>query len=238
MNWNEVIFLAHASEDKVFVRRFYQILRENGLKPWLDEVNLEPGVRWEEQIKEAIKNAGFFIAFISKTSVNKSGYIQKELRMALNELEQKPPGKIYFIPALIDDVELPNISVGTINLRDYQAARISDDVGCQKLIDYLKKNLGIIKNLEKRRLEDFNSIRDLLVNGYVGKALNMFYEYLFENNRDFANNALLLLGRYGGLQLEYEKGKITRDEFNLETNRMVVSLLETMSLVEEASNEA
>lgn len=132
--WDKVVFLAHASEDKSVVRDLYSKLKENGFDPWLDEKNLAPGVRWDDEIKNAIKNSRIFLACISRNSVSKSGYIQKELKMALAELEQKPPGHIYFIPVLVEDVELPNISVGTINLRDYQAVNIANQDGLDRLI--------------------------------------------------------------------------------------------------------
>jgi len=95
MNWNKTIFLAHASEDKEYVRRLYKELKDNGLEPWLDEVNLLPGVRWDDEIKEAIKKSRFFLACLSKHSVSKNGYVQKELRTALAELEQKSFNSIY-----------------------------------------------------------------------------------------------------------------------------------------------
>ncbi|MCB9354575.1 MAG: toll/interleukin-1 receptor domain-containing protein [Lewinellaceae bacterium] len=54
------IFLAHASEDKIAVRKLYRKLKENGLEPWLDEENLHPGVRWDDEIKKAIKIQEYF----------------------------------------------------------------------------------------------------------------------------------------------------------------------------------
>ncbi|MBK9044712.1 MAG: toll/interleukin-1 receptor domain-containing protein [Saprospiraceae bacterium] len=59
--WDNVIFLAHATEDKGKVRELYQILKENNLNPWLDEVNLNPGEKWEDSIKEAIKKSQIFL---------------------------------------------------------------------------------------------------------------------------------------------------------------------------------
>ena len=80
-----------------------------------------------------------FMACLSSHSISKNGYIQKELRMALSELEQKASDVIYFIPALIENVSLPDINVGTINLRDYQVAKIFNQEGLDKLITHLKQ---------------------------------------------------------------------------------------------------
>ena len=138
------IFLAHASEDKAFVRKMYKKLKTNDLNPWFDEEDLPPGVDWNKHIQQVIKEAKFFIIFFSKNSLNKTGYVQKELRMALDCFEQKAPNSIYLIPALIDDIELPNLSVGTINLRDYQAAKLFKQEGSDKLIYHLKRQLNSI----------------------------------------------------------------------------------------------
>jgi hypothetical protein len=233
MNWNKVIFLAHASEDKKIVRTLFERLKENGLDPWLDEINLEPGVRWEDKIREAIKESRFFLACISRNSVSKSGFIQKELRIALNELEQKPPGEIYFIPALIDEVELPNISVGTINLRDYHAAKIYEESGLQKLITSLKKHIGIIEQVESKRLARFDDVRNLIADGNIQNAIEMLFDYVKEKHSDFSNNVILISGRYSGLQRDFDRGMITMAEFNANINRITISLLEMMALIEE-----
>ena len=78
MNWNKSIFLAHANEDKPLVRKIYKRLQSAGLDPWMDEESLDPGDKWDDVAKEAIKKARFFMACISSNSIGKNGYIQKE----------------------------------------------------------------------------------------------------------------------------------------------------------------
>ena len=52
------IFLCHASEDKVPVRRVYRRLRAiNGFEPWLDEKNLLAGQDWDYEIKRALNSS-------------------------------------------------------------------------------------------------------------------------------------------------------------------------------------
>ena len=38
------IFLCHASEDKPQVREVYERLKAQGFEPWLDEVDILPGL--------------------------------------------------------------------------------------------------------------------------------------------------------------------------------------------------
>jgi|GEM_PF-4551425 len=58
------VFLCHNSRDKPAVKALAVRLMQRGLKPWLDEWELRPGLRWlpplEEQIR-AVKSAAVFI---------------------------------------------------------------------------------------------------------------------------------------------------------------------------------
>ncbi|MBK9044711.1 MAG: hypothetical protein IPN97_16290 [Saprospiraceae bacterium] len=65
--------------------------------------------------------------------------------MALDELEKRPKDSFYFIPGLLDDVFLPNLTVGTINLQDYQAVKLYTDEGLNKLIEHLKARINIFE---------------------------------------------------------------------------------------------
>jgi TIR domain len=57
--------------------------------------------------KEGGEEAEFFIVLLSQTSVSKKGYIQRELKLAMELLEEIPEGEIYLIPVKIDDCLVP-----------------------------------------------------------------------------------------------------------------------------------
>ena len=48
------VFLCHNSLDKPSVRTLYEHLVRKGIKPWLDEEHLAPGVPWQDQLQAAI----------------------------------------------------------------------------------------------------------------------------------------------------------------------------------------
>jgi hypothetical protein len=48
------VFLCHNWEDKPAVRRLAQRLREYGLRPWLDERELRPGIPWQPMVEDVI----------------------------------------------------------------------------------------------------------------------------------------------------------------------------------------
>lgn len=102
------VFLCHSSHDKPIVRELYlRLLGESWLDPWLDEEKLLPGQDWDLEIEKAVEKAHAVIVCLSKNSVTKEGYIQRELKFALDIALEKPEGTIFIIPLRLDDCELP-----------------------------------------------------------------------------------------------------------------------------------
>jgi hypothetical protein len=102
------IFLCHASEDKAQVREVYHRLRAiDGFEPWLDEENLLPGQDWDYEVKRALKTSDFILIFLSCTSVAKRGYVQREMKLALDVWQELPEGTIHTIPVRLDDCDVP-----------------------------------------------------------------------------------------------------------------------------------
>lgn len=97
------VFISYAKEDIDSARKLYNYLNHYDVKGWLDNEALLPGQDWQNEISTAIKNSRAFIALISSRSVDKKGFVQKEIRQALFELDKYPPGAIYIIPARLDE---------------------------------------------------------------------------------------------------------------------------------------
>jgi len=111
------IFLAHASEDKPAVLALYDRLKQAGYKPWLDKKDLIPGQNWRDEIPKAIKASQIFLACLSAKSANKQGYIQRELRIALDTLGEMPQGTIFFIPMRLEECEIPDLRLAEVSLK-------------------------------------------------------------------------------------------------------------------------
>lgn len=98
------VFLCHASQDKPAVRELYKRLKsETWIDPWLDEESLIGGQDFDLEIYKATRDADAIIICLSKVSVAKEGYINKEIRRALDIAQEKPEGAIYVIPLRLDD---------------------------------------------------------------------------------------------------------------------------------------
>jgi hypothetical protein len=101
------VFLCHSSGDRAKVRELHMELRSSGFTPWLDEEDLVPGTRWEPEIRKAVKQSDIVLVCLSKSSITKEGFVQKEIKIALDFADEKPDDTIYIIPARLEECPLP-----------------------------------------------------------------------------------------------------------------------------------
>jgi len=102
------VFLCHSSQDKPIVRELYQRLNAEGwIDPWLDEEKLLPGQDWDMEIEKAVEATDAVIVCLSNNSVSKEGYVQRELRSALEIALEKPEETIFIIPLRLDNCDPP-----------------------------------------------------------------------------------------------------------------------------------
>ncbi len=126
------VFLCHGSEDKPTVRDIYLRLREDGVKPWLDEKEILPGQDWDAEIKSAARTSDAILVCLSSRSVRKEGYVQKEIRLALDVAQEKPDGTIFIIPVKLDDCQLPE------RLRNWQWVDWRDEDAYSRILRSLR----------------------------------------------------------------------------------------------------
>ncbi len=101
------IFLCHSSADKRAVRDLYARLRADGLQPWLDEEDLLPGQDWDREITKAVRTSEVVVVCLSTNSISKAGYVQREIKQALDVADEQPEGRIFLIPVRLDDCAVP-----------------------------------------------------------------------------------------------------------------------------------
>jgi formylglycine-generating enzyme required for sulfatase activity len=102
------VFLCHSSQDKPIVFELYKrLLAEDWIDPWLDKEKLKPGQDFDSEIEKAIESADAVVAFISKSAVSKTGYIQKELKLIYNAAMFKPEGMVFAIPLRLEECDPP-----------------------------------------------------------------------------------------------------------------------------------
>jgi hypothetical protein len=126
------VFLCHSSGDKPQVRDIYKRLTAEGIKAWLDEESLLPGQDWELEISRAICSTHVVIVCLSQNSTTKRGYVQKEIKFALNEADKQPEGTIFIIPVKVEECDLPD------RLRRYHTVKLFEERGFEKLVGALR----------------------------------------------------------------------------------------------------
>lgn len=101
------VFLCHASADKKEVRRLHQRLVKDGMAPWLDEKDLLPGQNWPHEIAKTVRSSDVVLVCLSRSSITKEGYVQKEIKFALDAADEKPQGTIFLIPVKLEECDVP-----------------------------------------------------------------------------------------------------------------------------------
>jgi hypothetical protein len=129
------IFLSYAREDKEEVAKLYQRLSEVGLKPWMDIKDILPGEKWQPHIQKAIRNSDFFMACLSPNSVKKRGFIQVELKEALDIWQEKLDSDIYLIPIRLKPCEMPE------SLSDFQWADLFKENGWALVLKAIQEGM-------------------------------------------------------------------------------------------------
>src|SRR5688572_6452803 len=114
------VFLCHASQDKPAVRKLYTALNsESWIDVWLDEEKLLGGQDYDLEIYKATRDADAIIICLSKKSVVREGYVNKEIRRALEIAQEKPEGTIYVIPLRLDDCDPSFVQLKKLHWIDY-----------------------------------------------------------------------------------------------------------------------
>ena len=98
--------------------KLYSDLKDVGLEPWLDKESLLPGQNWKISIKNAIESSRYFIPLFSSNSVEGRGYVLRELRAALDILQEFPSNDIFIIPTRLDNCKVYDDRINELHIAD------------------------------------------------------------------------------------------------------------------------
>lgn len=121
------VFLCHSSGDKPTVRNLYYELQKDGFDPWLDEEELYGGEDWDSKIQKAVHSSDVVIVCLSQSSITKTGYVQKEIKIALDAADMRPEDTIFIIPLKLEECNIPN------RLKRWQWVELFDERGYERL---------------------------------------------------------------------------------------------------------
>lgn len=148
------VFLCHDSGDKPAVRRLYHDLLRDGFQPWLDEESLLPGEDWDREISKAVRGSHVVVVCLSRRSVTRGGYIQKEIKFALDVAEEQPEGTIFLIPLRLEDCEVPE------RFRKWHWVNLFTEGGYDKLLRALRVRASTLQVAFTQTPRVMKSFRD------------------------------------------------------------------------------
>lgn len=99
----DFVFVSYATPDRHRVVPLCDRLTEHGIEVWIDFRRILPGQDWNLEIRRALARANIILVFVSNTSVDRRGYVQRELKAALDQQSERLADDIYVIPIILDD---------------------------------------------------------------------------------------------------------------------------------------
>jgi len=195
------VFLSYAREDRETALKLYDDFRRIGIPVWLDEKSLLPGQNWKYEIRQAIKACSHFIVLISCHLTTKRGYVQKELRYALDLLDEFPPGEVFVIPIRLDESHVLHEKLEDIHRADLFP---SYEEGFKKVVQ-------TILATEKKDMEERNTIDEKLPK-FVRKIILTPDSYPFVTHCIFKE--IVFIGRSVKCDIPISQGPETISQFH------------------------
>jgi len=92
-------FFSYCRDDSDFALRLAEDLKAAGAAVWIDQLDIEPGMRWDRAVETALNNCPRMLVILSPVSVE-SDNVRDEISFALKK--QKT-----IIPVLYLDCDIP-----------------------------------------------------------------------------------------------------------------------------------
>lgn len=129
----ELAFFSYAREDSTFALKLAKDLKAAGLSIWIDQLDINPGQRWDRTVEEALASCPRMLVVLSPASVA-SNNVMDEVSYSLEE------GKIV-IPILHKDCKIP------FRLRRVQYAdfRTQYEAGITDLVSTLHRTAALVQ---------------------------------------------------------------------------------------------
>jgi hypothetical protein len=129
------IFLSYAHKDQDEVKEIYDKLVEAGHSPWMDSRDIVAGEEFRRAIEMSIRKSDLIVACLSTNSVDRRGFIQRELKQALDLWKERLESDIYIIPVRLDDCPTPE------SLEDFQWVNLYEEDGWERLVQAIETGI-------------------------------------------------------------------------------------------------
>ena len=135
-----LVFICHASEDKVEADRVADGLAGNGIDTWFDNDDLEGGNEWDALIRRTItQHVDYVVVLQSESLLSKDvGYVNREIELARDRQQEYRPPRRFIIPAVIDDP-----ANRLTDLERWQSVDLTSPKGIDDLVRVIKRDLSL-----------------------------------------------------------------------------------------------
>jgi hypothetical protein len=141
------VFISYAREDKEDAVRVNDFFEQHGIATWFDQLDSMPGALWQEATLTAIRDADYFIALLSETSVaKKDGFVWREFNLALTKQRGFRDNRKFIFPVQLEAVKIPK------EFERYHSVRFSDEALIKVLEVIETEELPTILPLEPKPL--------------------------------------------------------------------------------------
>ncbi len=146
------VFISYVRDNSDQVDKLADELRRHGVNVWLDREKIMPGERWQDAIRQAIGEGDYFIACFSAEYVaRRRTYMNTEIGLAIDMLQEMPTDQVWFIPVLLSECKVPNRTIGGgQTLRDLQWEPIHKD--WERGISRILKAMGVERKVYEPEL--------------------------------------------------------------------------------------
>ena len=122
------VFLCHNAVDKPMIRWVAERLRERGIRPWLDEDELQPGRPWQDELDKQIEHIETVAVFVGPKGIGP--WQNHEMNALIYEfMERQRP----IIPVLLPGATAPPLPLFLRRLT-WVKLRKKDSVGIDLLV--------------------------------------------------------------------------------------------------------
>ena len=169
------IFISYSRQDKDFALKLAEDLRAAGVEIWIDQLDIAPGVRWDDAVEEALDSCKSFMVILSPVSV-KSDDVKDEIACALDAGKQ-------IIPVFYKECKIP-LRIRRLNYVDFTSDYNS---GKTKIIKAMKKDQPLQTEPQIVKEEKPKEVKKVVEIPAKKKTVPKFYTYVMTRRKTAAS---------------------------------------------------
>lgn len=130
------VFISYAREDEFAAKRLHNDLEKvPSIQPWIDRKGIRAGDRWKHKISDAMRDSQFIVILLSKISVSKVGFFQREIHDAIELSKERPPDQTFLIPVKLEQCDSPYPELHELH---YVNLDCDWDTGVREIVDMVQ----------------------------------------------------------------------------------------------------